>query len=236
MSQHPLKGRRYPRFEVHDVEGQVLYTLQAEVINLSVAGMAIESSRPLTVGRIYDFSIRHCDEIGRVHLSGAVVWCKLSRTRRKEADASAAVYQSGISFVDVLSENAHSLLHLIGESATLDVNRRVFGRFTPGPETRVMILSEIRFEVQKSRLGGMLIETGLLAEQEDFLPMEIELPQGRVTFIGRVAYVKPLLVEQGEPLRYHLGIEFHDLMPESKEVLELFIANMVEHLSGDTSP
>ncbi len=54
----------------------------------------------------------------------------------------------------------------------------------------MIVKSQIDFEVQKISLSGMLIETPMRAEQEDFLPMEIQLPQGRIAFRGRVAYIK----------------------------------------------
>jgi hypothetical protein len=231
MSQHQTKARRYPRFEVHDVEGVVLYNLQAEVINMSIAGMAVETTRPLDVGRTYAFSIRRGAAGGEVRMPGVVVWCMLHRTRRISETEIAPVYQAGVHFADVLSDNASALLHLIEESVTLDVNRRIFGRFKPNGGATVTIASEIDFEVQKISLSGMLIETSMRAEQEDYLPMEINLPQRRIAFRGRVAYLKALIVPENSPPRYNIGIEFHDLNAQDRGLLEQFIADMVEKLS-----
>jgi len=236
VSQHHTKARRYPRFEVHDVEGVVLYNLQAEVINMSIGGMALETNRPLDVGRTYNFSIRRSATEGEVRMPGVVVWCMLQRTRRISESEVAPVYQAGVNFSEVLSEKASALLHLIEESVTLDVNRRLFGRFKPNGNATVIVKSEIDFEVQKISLSGMLIETSMRAEQEDFLPMEIQLPKRRVAFRGRVAYVKTLMGTGDAPPRYHLGIEFHDLLPADRGHLEKFIAEMVQTLSQDQPP
>jgi len=236
MSQHHTKARRYPRFEVHDVEGVVLYNLQAEVINMSIGGMALETNRPLDVGRTYNFTIRRSATEGEVRMPGVVVWCMLQRTRRISDTEVAPVYQAGVNFNDVLSDKASALLQIIEESVTLDVNRRIFGRFKPNGSATVIVKSQIDFEVQKISLSGMLIETPMRAEQEDFLPMEIQLPQGRIAFRGRVAYIKANIGTGDSPTRYHLGIEFHDLTPADRDRLEKFIAEMVQSLSKDQPP
>jgi len=217
--------RRHPRYDVQDVEGTFLYNLQADVINLSTAGMALETLKPLDIGRCYMFAIHKDKDL--IRLSGKVVWCVLHRTERISDIEIKPIYHSGVHFEDVLTNKARDLLQMIEESALLDVNRRIFGRFKPGKEpgeeTKVFINSEMEFMVEKISLCGLLIETSLRVEVDDVFPMEINLFEKRVSFTGRIAWVSPP-VKGGETAPVvNLGVEFMEMSPEGRADLEKFI-------------
>lgn len=219
--------RKFPRYEVQNVEGTFLYNLQADVLNLSVGGMAVEARKRLEVGRPYIFTVRKQNDT--IRLPGRVAWCVLCRTERISDIEVVPIYHAGIHFEEVLTERASQLVRLIEESALLDVKRRVFGRFKPGSGTSVTIDSEVEFAVQKLSLGGMLIETSLRPEINDVYPMEVSLKERRINVQGRIAYVGPPGRPAMEDLpAVHLGVEFMEVEPSSRSALEKFISEIVE--------
>jgi len=217
------KKRRHPRYEVQDVEGTFLYNLQADVLNLSIAGMALETHKPVDVGRSYIFTIRKDDDV--IKLPGRVTWCVLRRTQHVTDTEVVPIYHAGVHFPEVLSGKAHEVIRLIKESVSLDVDRRIFGRFKPETGTRVSIDQETDFAVQKISQSGMLIETSLRTEIDAVFPMEINLQDSRVSFHGRVAYISP--PEKGSDL-VHLGVEFQDMENDGRVCLDSFIDSVVE--------
>ena len=219
-------ARRYPRYEVQDVEGTFLYNLQADVINLSLAGMALETAKPLDIGRHYMFTIRKDNE--EIKLPGKVAWCTLHHTSRKSDTEILPKYHAGIHFDEVLTAKAQALLHLIEETALVDLNKRLFGRFKPNGDTSVSIDSEVEFAVHKISLCGMLIETAMRTEVEASFPMELSLTDKKITFKGRVAYASPHSKADTMPPPVHLGIEFIEISQQDRKLLENFIASIVE--------
>jgi Tfp pilus assembly protein PilZ len=218
--------RRYPRYEVQNVEGTFLYNLQAEILNMSVGGMALETRKALEIKRVYMFTIHKGDET--VRIPGRVAWCVLRRTEHISDTEVVPIYHAGIQFDNVLTEQARSLLHVIEESALLDVNQRLYGRFIPSDETRVTIDSEVEFSVIKISLCGMLIETVIWAEVEDIFPMEIQLPDRRINFHGRIAFVGAPPKRENAAKAVHLGVEFLELNNDERQALEQYIATEVE--------
>jgi hypothetical protein len=218
--------RRYPRYEVQNVEGTFLYNLQAEILNMSVGGMALETRKALEIKRIYMFTIHKGDET--VRIPGRVAWCVLRRTEHISDTEVVPIYHAGIQFDNVLTEQARSLLHVIEESALLDVNQRLYGRFIPSDETRVTIDNEVEFSVIKISLCGMLIETVIWAEVDDVFPMEVQLPDKRVDFRGRIAFVGAPPKRDNSSKAVHLGVEFIDISVEDRKTLEHYIASEVE--------
>ena len=79
--------RRFCRYDVKGVEGAFVVRIDVTVINLSAAGMAIETDNTLVVGRQYAFRIRQ-DGL-EVDVSGRVMWCVLGKSRRASGEISA---------------------------------------------------------------------------------------------------------------------------------------------------
>ena len=108
------ENRRHPRYIVEDIHGNVLYTSDIEVLNISVDGAAIETARRLEVNREYSFRINYKDI--SLSLKGSVVWALLTSRSKKGTQGSVPVYRAGIKFTDVLSEKAEALLKFIEEN------------------------------------------------------------------------------------------------------------------------
>jgi len=215
--------RLHRRFEVHDISGVFLFDADATVLNLSLGGMALESSHPLQVGRRYSFRIRDGAEL--VTLSGVVAWCNLRRTRRVEGDEIVPCYHAGVRFEGVLTTTAEELGRLIEGNAVVEVGQRVFGRFRVEENSPLNVATQVDFEVRKISLSGMLVEAEVEVGLETRVQLEVSLANGLYTCRGRVAYARP--PQHPWEKRTQIGVEFLDPPPERRLLLEDFIAFLV---------
>ena len=62
--------RRHKRYEVQDVRGSLLFRTQVKVRNISVSGLAIETSERLKLGRSY--SIHRMNGHGSLEIEGTI--------------------------------------------------------------------------------------------------------------------------------------------------------------------
>lgn len=238
MGEEPVReatSRRHARYDVEGVEGTFLFNLDVDVQNMSVAGMAVKTTRALNVGRRYLFSISKSDEV--VKVAGRVAWCVLGSSRKTEAGDSIPVYNAGVQFLDMLSAEAEGILHLIEENAILDLEQRVFGRFRLDSDAEVTVDAGVEFEIRKISMSGMLAvldgQTGKIGEMEAVFPLEIPFPQGTFIARGRVAYLNQVQVRGETRKEVHLGVEFQDIDEASRQALEAFIASVVVSETGN---
>ena len=112
--------RRGPRYAVEDVQGTLHFNTEARVLNVSLSGVALETSLPVRVGRTYTVTLRHDDE-ETVSLTGTVVWCHLRETRKNHLGESLPIYAAGLAFNDTLTEGANSLIRFLQRAAIITV-------------------------------------------------------------------------------------------------------------------
>lgn len=219
--------RRAKRHEVKDVHGSLLFRVQVSVVNVSLTGMAVETTERLRVGRSYQ--IRLTDSDRAIDVDGEVKWCRMTKTQKVETGDAAPVYRAGISFDQILSTRAHELLKFMESHVLLTLEKRIFGRFKLKPESPVDVSSRYEFLVQKISFSGMLIQTELLPHVETHFDMELRLANGPLEVRGRVAYAKQIGGSKDSPTS-EVGVEFMGMKPEGKALLEEFI---VKHISDD---
>jgi Tfp pilus assembly protein PilZ len=215
--------RLHRRFEVHDIAGVFLFDVDATVLNLSLGGMALESTHALQVGRRYSFRIRDGAEL--VAVSGVVAWCNLRRTRREEGDQIVPCYQAGVRFEGIITSTAEELGRLIEGNAVVEVGQRVFGRFRVEADSPLSVATQVDFEVCKISLSGMLVEAEVEVDLETRVQLEVRLVNGLYACRGRVAYIRP--PQRSWEKRTQIGVEFLDPSPERRLLLEDFIAFLV---------
>jgi len=227
MTRKRPEERNHRRFDVQDVEGTFLANMRVNVLNLSLAGMAMETTHPLHVGKRYSFRIDRLEE--PVNVTGTVAWCVLRSTRPTRDGEAVPVYHAGVHFGDVITDTAQELRQLIEHNVVLSLDKRVFGRFRLAPGTYASFDTEVKFEVRRISLSGMLVETPLIADLDTRFPVEIHLVNGLFRSLGRVAYLNDSASAQEDPERtVELGVEFLEVAPVSRERLEEFIAFTIE--------
>jgi hypothetical protein len=90
--------RSYPRYPVHGVYATLRSPSDVRLLNLSRVGMAIETSRSLTVGDSYFLELR--SRQGSVHVEAQVRWCQMCNAWYEEARP---LFRAGLSFREIES-------------------------------------------------------------------------------------------------------------------------------------
>ena len=89
----PLRGHARRKVENVGLESPI----KGEIKDLSEAGLGVESSQPLEVGRQYVFRMR--TRRARPEFLGEVRWCRLESLGSGDGN-SAPVYRAGIALVE----------------------------------------------------------------------------------------------------------------------------------------
>jgi hypothetical protein len=216
------ENRRNPRYIVEDIHGNVLYTSDIEVLNISVDGAAIETPRRLEVNREYSFRINYKDI--SLSLKGNVVWALLTSRAKKGAQASGPVYRAGIKFTDVLSEKAEALLKYIEENREKKTSTRLGGiRFNIANAKNITIDLPRKYSVKKISLSGMLVEAEYPLSLDDQYDIELFLNGNAIAIVGRIAYCRK---SDAHLSQYDIGIEFVTLTDSDKELLQHFLGTL----------
>lgn len=215
--------RRYRRYDVKGVDGAFVVRINVNVINLSAAGMAIETDNSLVVGRTYSFRINQNER--DLDISGRVIWCVLGKTKRSGGGFS-PIFRAGVQFEDVLSEQTLELQRMIESSALVDPGAQILGRFVFDVSGVVESASQAQFEVKKISLSGMLVDADSRPQQDDVIPFEVVLGGRPFGGHGRIAYIDPY-PREGDP-RYRIGVEFTLLSVVARETLQDFIGSLID--------
>lgn len=223
MSTAPEK-RRHVRYEVEGVAGTLRYDMNARVLNMSLDGMALETTAWLHVGRDYRLKVGSGDHV--LDMEGRVVWCHLVGNRSVAEGRSGTVYQAGVQFGEALSEQARRILNFVRRAGVVGVTNRIFGRFKVRREESVDVTFEHPFEVRRLSLSGMLIEADILPEVGSRFTLEIDTRLGRLSPVVIVRSLEPGTSAKGEPTN-RIGVEFHRLSDDDRATLTELIDDQI---------
>ncbi len=215
--------RKYKRFTVEGIDGNVNFSVDVEIINISAGGVALKSQRRLEVDREYTLKLKNGGKA--LTLRGLVVWSILSESRKGPHKEVIPFYRVGMQFKDVMSEKMAELVNFIEEHKNVK-NHRLSGiRFNIRSPEKAVLNFPLSYKVKKISLGGMLIETMQSFELEDRVPMDIYLPGGKTAmFYGRIASCLP--TPHATTMLYDVGIEFLEMSEESRAIIKEFIESI----------
>jgi hypothetical protein len=214
-------GRRHRRYKVEGLAGNVLFTSDIEILNISIDGAAMETKRRLELNREYTFKIKHKEDL--LNLRGRIVWAVLVSRTKKNAGALTPVYRVGVKFTDTLSEKADALLGFIEENRIRKVEGRLGGiRFTIADSGGVKVDLPRRYEVKKLSLSGMLVETGYPMELDARHEIELFIAGNTIKITGRVAYCRKL-EEKKDGVGYDIGMEILTIADNQRQLLTGFL-------------
>lgn len=147
------------------LSGTIHSQTNGRVLNLSIAGMAVETEARLNVGELY--------RIGSpMNQDGRVVWCHF-RPRGSGPGESVPAFQSGIEFSATMSENATQILDFIDRVGNAGASRRVFGRFDIG-DAEVPISSSHPCSILAIEGDAMTVEADLLPSLDTQFALDVE--------------------------------------------------------------
>lgn len=205
-----------------DVRGRLRATLEGEVFNLSVRGMALRTESWLSPGRTYTLKLVSGDR--EISLTGTVARCRLAGPGL--GGEAAPTYEAGIEFEDVMSEQAEEVLGLIVDHGITHVEREAFGRFTLRDSDGIVLETTPEFLVRKLSRSGMLIESEYVPSPEESLEAELRLQDRVLRAELRVAYVHQIESDEGRP-RAEIGVEITKMPPEDQAVYAAAIEGLL---------
>ena len=218
--------RSHTRLPVEGVSGGFLFSTNARILNLSLDGMALETSDYLQVGRSYTLKLRHEDE--ELTLRGRVVWCRMVGTAPSESGDAAPVYSAGLQFEDLLSGAAREVHRFLGSNAVISLDKRLFGRFRLQEAETADVGHQASFRVEKISLNGMQVDSDTFVEPETVLDLELRIGRKGLTTSGRVAHCKRLEPQPGVESASRLGIEFLDMSDEARQAIQSLIRKAIQ--------
>ena len=218
--------RRHKRIEINvmEVSGTVMFTSEVKIIDISVDGIAVETTKLLNINKSY--ALRLKDSNKAISHKGTVVWSSLSRTRRGSGGDVIPVYKAGLKFAEMPPEKAAEILNFIEankkDKGYPEKGRRLNVRFNINNSANATMNLPGSYMVKKISLGGMLIKSVHDLEIESRVPMELSLQDDNpVKFVGRVASCLKTDSDNGK--EYDIGIEFLDLTDDDRKNLAVFI-------------
>jgi hypothetical protein len=220
MTDRSGSRRKHKRFSVEGIYGIVHFLSDLNIINISVDGAAIETTKRLDLNREYTFKIYHRD--APLCLCGLVVWSVLDRTEKKESGEIIPVYKAGIKFTDIMSEKSNMLVNFIEESRVITLERRL-----GGARCKIVSPKDIKigypygYGVKNISLSGMEIETEYPFEPLSMVDMELVLDSKVVNIMGRIKNCVKVTLENFT--KYDMGVEFVEVSDEDKKLLKRFL-------------
>jgi c-di-GMP-binding flagellar brake protein YcgR len=214
------------RLSVDGVSGGFLFSTNAKILNLSLDGMALETSDYLQVGRSYSLKLKQQDE--ELSLTGNVAWCRMVGTARAANGDMTAVYSAGLEFENLLSGKARELHRFLGSNAVISLEKRLFGRFRLRESETTDLDHQASFRVEKISLKGMEIDSDTFVEAETVLDLEIRIGRRRLATSGRVAHGNRLEDQPQVEAASRLGIEFLDMDEKTEGAIKDLIRKAIQ--------
>lgn len=213
--------RRNKRYEVQGVKGLLTLSLDVKILNMSLDGAAVETTKMLIVNK--DYSIKFFQNDQSLDLRGRVMWSTLNRTFKSPAGDIIPVFTSGLQFLNVLDDKARSIINFIKSNRIVTLERRILGRFNMVSENALINYPQ-DFIVKKLSISGMLIETDSRLEPEAMVDMTVAIRDKKeITLTGRVANITVL---EDESKICRIGIEFLKLNPEDRSSLKEYLDSL----------
>ncbi len=221
------KRQKKCRLDIATLDGKMLLTDSAEILNLSSGGASLKSDKGLIAGNRYLIT---CRGKGKgIGVSGIVVHSEITGTAETAGNESAARYTAHIRFDEGQAEKIACLMNSVegdreGDTPA-DPDRRRHVRFRMTIPLESILSHTGRFKVKTMSQSGMLIQSVQPLEINSTIPMELSLTTGsRINFIGRVASCIPANDNGRE--HYDIGVEFQDLTETGSSMLRAFLDSL----------
>jgi len=223
MTNNDNEGRRFKRYAVDSIRGNLLYSSDVDIVNISIDGAAIETSKRLNIDREYTLKIKYGKKF--LNLKGVVAWSNLSRTTTNKDGEAVPVYKAGIRFTNVLTEKSYELMKFIEENKSGSIEQRLIGvRFKIKDMKDAFIDTADECKIKRISLSGMLIEADNCFDVDFISEMEIFLDNKVLPITGRVANCAEMPGD--EIKRYNIGIEFIEMSDENRNILNIFLDSL----------
>lgn len=212
--------RRHRRYTVEGIRGTMLFAPDMRILNISIGGAAIETSKRLNPGSEYTLKL---EDVGKtLTIKGVIAWSVISQSSKGPRGELVPMYRAGIQFTNIITEKTARLIEFIEGHKKVDEARLCGLRVNIDSPHKAAL--DFPYKVKKISMGGMQIETEQPLATDERFQMEVLLEEEKgMRFMGRIAYCNE--VEEG---RYTTGIEFVEMADDSKQNLIQYIQGLFE--------
>jgi hypothetical protein len=232
--------RRYKRFPVDfmDICGKILFSTNIKVINISVGGISFGTDKRLTKRGVYVLRLERKSAI--LYLEGTILWSKLNKNIPEDRNL-VHPYIIGMKFKNSSDAQRREIEKFIKDNfidyqkienlAPVTNGIRIHVRFHINNLDKATIDCAEHYKVKRISHGGMLIESVNVFQIEDVLPMQMKLSEDKaIAFWGRIVTYQA--IQDTDPSRYDIGIEFSDMSKTDGTILKEFIASLEDKEYG----
>jgi len=235
--------RRHRSFKVHDadVSGEMFFSKEVHLIDISVSGIALKVDRQLKVGREYVLNLHAKDEV--ISVNAEVVRSTLSESKTDSAGNIIPLYLVGMEFKNVSPKRTEEIAEFINDHKIDEVKidtgcilsgTRLHARVHIDSTDNHILDLQTRYKVKVLSIGGMLIDSEQSVSLNDTVQMKISLPEDRsISFLGRIVSCREIDMD---PERYDIGIEFIEISEEDKRKLQLFLQVIADTQEPEVTP
>ncbi len=226
--------RRYQRFSVDflDIYGKILFSTNIKVLNISVGGVSFSTDKRLATGGVYVLRLERNNSI--LYLEGTILWSKLNKNM-PAGNNLVHPYILGMQFSHS-SDNQRRAIEIFIKDNFIDYQRvenfdpvisgiRIYVRFHINNPDKATIDCAERYKVKRISESGMLVESVNAFHIEERVPMQITLSENKaIAFWGRIVTYQA--IQDTDPPRYEMGVEFIDMAETDRTLLKTFIASL----------
>jgi hypothetical protein len=213
----PKERRRHRRHEVHGLTGHLRGDDRAQVLDLSVDGLALETDAWLQVGQMYTLRVDAGEE--RLDVAGQVSWCRLVAMAPGQGGERRPRYRAGLQFGNALSEKARRILEFAQRSGLVTPPDRIFARFVPAGRA-LGVAVEHPCEIRRASPSGLLLRCARRAELGESLVVRFEGAAGLTANVEVRDVKEHPSDDPGSTPVYDLGVAFVGLTLEQRSELD----------------
>ncbi len=214
--------RRHPRVRLGDGSGVEL-SLGAEVLDISLSGMGVRTTRKLVAGDTLALSLGAAPET--VAVDGTVMWCRRCGRQHRVGGRAEQVYEAGVGFEAEDGEARARLADFIARNAVVEPDGRLVGSYRIEDPDGADAEDEHGFQVRCLSLSGLTVDAQVAVPPGSVVEVMMPISGDEFYSCGTVTTVVDGLEESGR--RLQIGVEFLATAPRHREALERYIRDRI---------
>jgi Tfp pilus assembly protein PilZ len=220
------------KVELKGIKGEMAFAKDVEIIDISVGGISLKSSKKLSLGSEHMIELKHKDKV--IFVKSRVVWSFLTGRLKDLTGALIPIYTVGMQFIDVPNEIINEIAHFIEEHKEeedkirhiyVGSEQRHYVRYNITASAKAKLAFSESCEVKVLSIGGMLIESEHAQEIGNRLQMQLFLSEDEfINLLGRVSSCR--LISDRDPEHFDIGVEFLEMSEQDEDVLKAFVNSL----------
>jgi len=217
------KARRHLRYSPQGLLGTLKFEIQADLLNISLLGLAIRTPLPLEADQQVTCELGERSDT--VSLKGATVWCRPANLARGAEATPEGYFDIGIRFDQDLLVKPEGLLRFLDNATIVRISKGVYSRFELDYDVPIRLWHHYEFRVDELSYLGLRAETDAPLAPEGHIDLELPLGDRRFLSRARVVWVKKA---SGNGDLSRLGVEFFQPTHQHLDLLQRYIEQAKE--------